>query len=316
MSNPKALSSEELLNLFKSRGMSVNDTDIEKIKHINYYKLKDFAHPLCKITKINGVAEISYAGVTFQDVLRRYYQDKNLRIFLLHAIEKIEVSIKTTLSHVMGLKYGAFGYLNFWLWANRDTYTKFQIEEKQYKLKKNILKSLPKQRSAEFKNINNLDPDKFPSIWLAIDVLTFGDVVMMLEIMNEAMLRKIAAEYGASAVEFLSWVKCLHFIRNICAHNSNLIDVKLKTKPKCRKEWGQYLYFIQSKKDPNKKTPTNRLAVVICIAIHLVKTINPKYKLANIQRSISSLCNKSEDMAKLLGFNTLNDARKISFLIQ
>lgn len=315
MSNPKALSSEDLLNLFESRGMAVNCTDIEKIKHINYYKLKEFAHPLSKITKKDGKIIISYDGITFQDVLRRYYQDKNLRIYLLHAIEKIEVSIKTTLSHIMGLKYGAFGYLNFWLWANRDKYTKFQIEEKQYRLKNSILKSVPKQRSAEFRNANNLDVDGFPSIWLAIDVLTFGDVAIMLDMMNDSMLRKIAAEYGATAVEFLSWIKCLHFIRNICAHNSNLIDVKLKTKPKCRKDWNQYLYFIQSKNDSNKKTPTNRLAVVICIVICLVKTINPKYKLANIQKSINSLCYKSEDMAKLLGFNTLNDARNICRII-
>ncbi len=126
MTNPKALSSDDLLNLFKSRGMAVNGTDIEKIKHINYYKLKEFAHPLSKITKSEGTINISYDGITFQDVLRRYYQDKNLRIYLLHAIEKIEVSIKTTLSHVMGLKYGAFGYLNFWLWANRENIQNFK----------------------------------------------------------------------------------------------------------------------------------------------------------------------------------------------
>lgn len=51
MNGPKALSSEDLLKLFKSRGMQVNENDIEKIKHINYYKLKEFAHPLSKTRK-------------------------------------------------------------------------------------------------------------------------------------------------------------------------------------------------------------------------------------------------------------------------
>ncbi len=78
MSNPKALSSEDLLNLFKSRGMAVSCTDIDKIKHINYYKLKEFAHPLSKITKKDGLITIFYDGISFQDVLRRYYQDDNL----------------------------------------------------------------------------------------------------------------------------------------------------------------------------------------------------------------------------------------------
>lgn len=310
MEGPKALYVEELLELFKSRGMDIKETDIEKIKHINYYKLKEFAHPLSKTSKANGVVKISYEGVTFQEVLRRYYQDKNLRLNLLHAIEKIEVSIKTTLSHLMGLKYGAFGYLNFGNWVHRTKYGKFEIETRQYRLKKSILKSIEKQSSAEFNIVANMDSDGFPTIWLAIDILTFGDIVVMLELMNSSLLSQIADEYSATSEEFLSWVKCLHFIRNICAHNSNLIDVKLKTKPKLRKNWMEHLYFIQSKKG-NAKTPTNRFAAVICIAIYLVKTINPKYKLDHISKGIKSLCNNSEDRANLLGFKSLNDAKKV-----
>lgn len=232
----------------------------------------------------------------------------------MHAIEKIEVSIKTNFSHIMGLKYGAFGYLNFGIWAHRRKYTKFEIEEKQYWLKKNILRSIGKQRSAEFNLSNNLDQDGFPTIWLAIDVLTFGDIVIMLDMMNNDILRQIAAKYHANPEEFLSWIRCLHFIRNICAHNSNLIDVKLKTKPKYRKDWVAHLHFVSSK-DGAYSNPTNRLAAVICITIYLIKAINPKYQMKNIQGSINSLCYNSEDRAKLLGFRSLSDAKRICRLI-
>lgn len=311
MTTPKALSSEELLDLFRSRGMQVDDRDIDKINHINYYKLKEFAHPLSTHNKINGVVQISYEGVSFQDVLRRYYQDKNLRIYLIHAIEKVEVSIKTTLSHEMGLRYGAFGYLEYSKWVHREKYTRFQIEGKQYNLKKNILKSVSQNKSAEFVKPENINADGFPTIWLAIEAMSFGDMKIMLDMMSDSLLRSIAAVYQAEPEEFLSWVKCLHFIRNICAHNSNLIDVKLKTKPKFRKDWIPYLYFIKSKKN-GMQTPTNRLAAVICIVVYIVKRINPKYKWGNIQRSIQSLCNNSEQMAQLLGFRTLDDAQKIT----
>lgn len=311
MKAPKALYIEELLELFKDRGMVVSDSDIDKIKHINYYKLKEFAHPLSKIKKVNNVVSISYDGVTFQEVLRRYYQDKNLRMYLLHAIEKIEVSIKTTLSHLMGLKYGAFGYLDFRLWVHRKKYKRFEVEARQYKFKKSILWNMKKRSSAEFNAKGNLDSDGFPTIWLTVDILTFGEMVVMIEMMNSSLLSQIADEYNATPEELISWVKCLQFIRNICAHNSNLIDVKLKTKPKFRKEWMEHLYFIESK-DGISKTPTNRLAVVICIVIYLVKAINPKYNFGNISKSIAVICNRSEDRANLLGFRTLNDARRIS----
>ena len=74
--------------------------------------------------------------------------------------------------------------------------------------------------------------------------MMFGDLVAMLTIMGEANLRQVASYYKCSGEELVSWMKCLNFIRNICAHNSNLIDLKVTTKPKIRREWGEYLYYI------------------------------------------------------------------------
>lgn len=309
---PESLDNNQLLELFHSRGMNIDGVDADKLKHINYYKLKAFAYPLAKIVTIDGAATINYQGVSLKEVLCRYYQDKNLRLMILHAIEKIEVSVKTIFARELGSRYGAFGYLNFWLWADRSKNTRFGVEEKQYRIKKNIQKSLSKGTSPDYTNIKNLNKDNFPTIWLAIDLLTFGDIVVMLDMLNSSLLRRIATEYKAEPQEFLSWIHCIHFIRNICAHNANLIDIKLKTKPKFRNEWRSSIYSIHGEQE----TPTNRLAIVICIVMHLVKIINPKYKLRYIQNEINSLCNNSEKTAKLLGFKDLESAKNISKIIE
>ncbi|HEM5088117.1 TPA: Abi family protein, partial [Streptococcus suis] len=91
MNTPIALEWEKQIDLFKQRGMDIGDAKLnqEKLQHISYYRLKEFARPLAKISKKNGYTDISYDGITFKQVLTRYYQDKNLRINLLHAIEKI-----------------------------------------------------------------------------------------------------------------------------------------------------------------------------------------------------------------------------------
>lgn len=308
MGEPVALASMQLVKLFESRGMKVKEADVDKLQHINYYKLKEFAYPLANTTIVNGKNQINYNGVSFEDVLCRYYQDKNLRLCILHAIEKIEISVKTVLARELGSRYGAFGYLNFWLWANRNKNTRFKIEEQQYRIKKSIQKSLSKGTSVDYLNTDNLDNDKFPTVWLAIDLLTFGELVTMIEMLNSTVLRKIAAEYRSESQEFLSWIRCLHFIRNVCAHNSNLIDIKLKTKPKCRSEWRSSLYSMHNE----QQTPTNRLAIVICIVLYLARTINPKYKIGLIQRSITSLCHGSETNAHLLGFKSLQSAQNIA----
>ena len=317
MKAPIALSWQEQLDLFKSRGMKVTDNDVDKIKNISYYRLKEFARPLSTISKKDGVTSISYNGVEFKEVLTRYYQDKNLRIYLLHAIEKIEVSIKTRISYVLGKKYGAFGYLNFSSWSNRKKYTKFQIEKEQFSIKKRLSKIVKLSQSSELNNKINTDTDGFPSVWLGIDLLMFGDIVKILDIMSESNLESISSYYKCSNEELVAWMKCLNFIRNICAHNSNLVDIKLTTKPKTRKYWNRYLYIIEStKNDKIIKKPTNRLSVVIIIIVELVNQINPKYNWHDIQKSIRNLCKNNDERALLLGFNSLESAKNITSSIK
>ena len=86
MKEPRSLSYDELLELFSKRGMGISGVSNSIIQHINYYKLKDFATPFANYDD-NG--ELYYNNLLFFDILKRYYQDKNLRYFMMHAIELI-----------------------------------------------------------------------------------------------------------------------------------------------------------------------------------------------------------------------------------
>ena len=295
MGTPKSLSCNELLHLFFSRGMRVDGVDNHKIQHINYYKLKEFAEPFATYSE-DGM--INYNCIHFSTVLKRYYQDKNLRVALIHAIEKIEISIKTNLARILGERYGAFGYLNFAQWANRSKATRYIIEKKQYRIKEELQNSLKRSDYISSQSKDNFDVDNFPSIWLAIDLLTFGSVVKMIEILSEKNLTQLASTYNCSNLELVSWLKCLHFIRNICAHNSNLIDIKLKTKPKIRSVWKEQLFYDEK---GGQEKPINGASIVILIVMELVKMINSKYNWSRIQKVISSICSNDEE-AQLFGF--------------
>ncbi|MEX2947713.1 Abi family protein [Staphylococcus warneri] len=140
---PKALSFNEQVDLFESRGMIISNKDnaIKKIENIGYYKIKEFAHPLSKVVKDeNGESIRNYNGVLFDDIITRYYQDKNLRMGLLHAIEKIEVSLKTRISYVIGNANGAFGYLDFSKWCNKKEYCKHYLSYREKAFKRELLK--------------------------------------------------------------------------------------------------------------------------------------------------------------------------------
>lgn len=301
---PVSLKFDKQLKLFEERGMIMKEADIKKIENISYYRFKEFAHPLAKITKKSGEIIVDYTGVNFSEVLTRYYQDKNLRIFLLHAIEKIEVSVKTNLAYILGEKYGAFGYLDFSLWGNRQEFSKYKMQQKEMQFKRQLLKSVKKvSRSSDAKMKRNQDSDGFPTVWLALNILTFGELVSLIEVLSKKNKIDLATIYDCTSNEFVSWMKTLHLIRNTCSHNSNIIDIAIKTEPLYREEWNEFLFTFNNK-DGIK--PTNRLSVVLAILKHFLFIINSKYKWGNIYQGINSIARESDKKAQLLGFKNLD----------
>lgn len=310
---PKSLKLEDQLDLFEKRGMILTDQkkNLEKLKHISYYRLKDFAAPYGHITMYGEVPVLKYCDITFDDVVNRYYRDKNLRINLFHAIEKIEVSLKRNISYLLGSKYGAYGYLDFSNWCDKK-HSRYEIEKKQFFFKKDLLKSVKRSKIHDLKNDKNFNEDKFPSIWIATEVMMFGTLINLVEIMSKSNQRRLADFYNCTNKELVSWLKCLNLVRNVCAHNSNIIDIQLKTRPILRAEWiDKYLYTVKDK--AGNEIVTNRIAAIILITISLVKEINKRYRWKSIRSNLASIClvpDKvlSDKNANLLGFADSHDA--------
>lgn len=138
----KNLTFQEQIELLKSRGIIVKNVEksSKKIENISYYKLKEYATPFI-YAYIDGSPK--YKGLEFDELLERYYQDKNLRIHLFHVIEKIEVSLKTRIAYNLG-NMNAYGYLETDKWINktdRNAYRKYKkdfeyIFEKHSKFEK------------------------------------------------------------------------------------------------------------------------------------------------------------------------------------
>lgn len=291
------LAFEDQLKLFKSRGMIFSDENkaLTKFQSIGYYKLKEFAYS--QATFIDGDPyNPSFENVRFDEILLRYYQDKNLRIFMLHAIEKIEVSVKTQFSFILGKKYGAFGYLNFSKWVDRKKYTSFKRIEKEQKFKKEILEKISKSSFIDLKNPNNLN-NGFPSIWLLVDALTFGDIVYLIKLMSRSNVIELAKYYDCTYDEFISWLGCLNFVRNICAHNSNVLDIRFNTTPMLHGSWKKNLFKYEG---GNKFT--NRIAPVFFILHHFIDKINKNYKYDSLSNSLKKIIKNNPIKAQQIGF--------------
>lgn len=282
----------EQAELLEKRGIKLYslESTAKKLETISYYKLKDFAEPF-NINKRRKDLEPKYENITFSEILRRYYQDKNLRIYLMHAIEKIEVSLKTRIAYNLG-NMGAYGYLKESNWMDRsNNYIKNKATFQSILNKHEREDSYPKEIDFE----TGAYITRVPSVWIFINTLTFGELVKIYESMSKKRKRSIANYYKLEIDELYSFIKTLRLIRNMCAHNRNIIDIRLKSLPKINNKWKNYLLEIEEK-------DTCHLALVILIIKYFVDIINPRYKYREIRKNISSIIDGSDDKSRGIGF--------------
>lgn len=292
------LSYEEQLDKFLERGMQIKDREycIKKIENINYYKLKEFAIPYSKKIGEN----LTYENVFLEQIIKRFYLDKNLRIHLLHAIEKIEISLKNKIAYILGERLGAFGYLNFKDWGDKDKYCKYYLKIQQDKFRNEISKKINRTANPFIIEFKTNHPHEDLPIWLLVEILTFGEILEIYNLMTKNDRIKIAKFYNSNTSEFSSWLTHLKLVRNMCAHNSGIIDIKFKTIPQIRDEWKKNLYVFPDGKH------TNRIGISLVILKFLLYQINPDYHFGDIAKTLQKLMKAKSSQASLYGLNDKN----------
>jgi abortive infection bacteriophage resistance protein len=101
---------QELVSRLRSKGMVILDEDraVRKLSQIGYYRLSGYWHVcripildsenkpvLNKITQVPEREDKFFEGTSFDDIVTLYLFDKNLRLLILDAIERIEIHIRS-----------------------------------------------------------------------------------------------------------------------------------------------------------------------------------------------------------------------------
>ena len=301
---------EDQLKIFERRGIEIGDRDraLERIKSINYYKIKEFSIPFIGVSDENG--EIIYKeGTTFKDITDRFYEDKNLRVNLLRIIEKFEISFKTQFAHLLGKEYGAFGYLNFRNWADRKEYCKHYLNLKEKDFKNRLSYNIKRTKNSMIKEYVEKTGKRELPVWLVVEVMTFGEIIELYELMFVDNKKQITKCYNLSISFFESWIENLKLVRNMAAHNSNIVDLKFITKPLVNKAWKDKIVYTA---DTNGKINyTNKIALTIMMLEETIPRINTKYPGGAIRKILRKLANKTDEGAKLLGFKDFESINKL-----
>lgn len=211
-----SLSIADQIALLERRGMVIADrrTAEHYLSHISYYRLRAYWYTL--EVPAEGDGEHKFAeGTRFEDAVELYVFDRHLKLLVMDAIERIEVSLRGNWAYVLATNYGPHGYLDPAHHADGVKYA-----DNLMRLKTEI------ERSTDDFIVHyrkKYDQPEEPPIWMVSEVISLGALSKWYANLKLRSDRnKIAKPYGIDEKVMTSIAHQLAYIRNICAHHGRL----------------------------------------------------------------------------------------------
>lgn len=216
------------------------------LHHINYYRLRAYWLPFeVAADKQAAPGEHKFVeGTEFQQAVRLYLFDRELRLLLLEAIECIEISLRTRWAQVMAERYGSHAYLSPDLFKDRRIY-----DDCMEHLMEELARS--KETFVQHYRGKYTDP-KTPPLWAVSELLTLGQLSKWLNnVKKRDDKQAIAYQFGLDEVVVCAFAHHLTHVRNLCAHHCRVWNRKLTltmTIPKRPNDLAQQFYQPETRR--------------------------------------------------------------------
>lgn len=217
----KAITLDKQIELLRERGMIINDVDKAKevLFDVGYFRMGFYWFPFEQTYPIkhNRTHEFK-AGTNFDDAVKLYYFDFNLRNLLLKPLSRIEIAFRTKVTYLVSNEY-----ISSPTWfidnavVNRKQAASFEL-----KVYRQILEKTPLIALHHRHHIN----DKFAPAWKTLEFMTLGEVVHLYKsLKNNELKQRIANCFGIKKlVTFENYLDVIKDLRNTCAHGNVLYD--------------------------------------------------------------------------------------------
>ena len=227
MKNPYTkppLSIKEQISLLKQRGMYFSDENFAEnyLSHVHYYRLRAYWIHFEK-DKINHIFE---HNTSFDNIIKIYEFDRELRLLILDAIERIEVSLRAQMVNVLSQKYGSHAFDNELIFSDN---VQWQKHQKQLKDDMAKLKSSP----SFIRHFQENYAEEYPPLWAVCECVSLGLLSKYYKNLKYRDKKDIAYIYNNISPDvFQSWIHHLVTVRNVCAHHTKTWDYYFPIKPK------------------------------------------------------------------------------------
>lgn len=230
--------------LLKSRGMLVSSDEKTAIclTRISYYRLSAYWYPFRESElktsddqkSIQVIIKDEFRSDTnFDEIVDFYVFDKNLRLLISDALERIEIALRAQIADLLA-SYGSCAHRdtsalhgNFLRPSKRDD-SKSKHEDWLTDQDRNFDRS----REDFAKHFKSKYGSATPPIWIAKEVWDWGMLSHLFSGMKHKDREAIAGTYSVGGDVFATWLRMLNDIRNICAHHSRLWNRGLVSQPR------------------------------------------------------------------------------------
>lgn len=209
---------QEQLNQLIDRGMQVSDPAraLRYLSHLNYYRLAAYWLPF----EADHATHRFKPGTSFDQVLEAYLFDKKLRLLIMDAVERFEVSLRTQWAYHLSHQYGnPHAHLDAKNFKPQTTMPKWDHNRSVDELRDTV-----RQSSEVFiRHLSTRYDEDLPPIWAICEVMTFGQLSRWYANLAKSADRNVIARiYDYDEVYFVSFIHHLTIVRNFTAHHARV----------------------------------------------------------------------------------------------
>jgi abortive infection bacteriophage resistance protein len=210
------------ISLLLSRGMEIGDESVaaHHLSHISYYRLSAYWLPF---EADHGTHQFQ-PGTRFTDTLNLYVFDRELRLLLLDAIERVEVSTRTRWMDVLVSAHGAHAHLDASHFVTKSD-RKGQIIWAHDKALDSLKLEYSKSRETSIMHLRSFYDEPLPPLWATSELMTLGEFSKWFANTRSSSLRNLVSRaYQLDERILVSFLHHLAIIRNHCAHHARLCN--------------------------------------------------------------------------------------------
>lgn len=269
------LTFDQQLQRAMDRGMHVRDIDeaVRLLSRIGYYRLSAYWYHWRVENSDGNLAEQYVDAADFDDAIALYSFDRQLRLILLDAIERIEVALRVAMANTAGRRDPFIHQSPAHLgpFAERANYATGQSEFETFADRCNEVYI---RSSEDFVKHCRKRYEDGPAIWVYIETWDFGLLCRFYKLLIDDDRLAIAQMFGVDRHGmFESWIACLNYVRNVCAHHGRLFRRSLVVKPGTKDMRSiPELHHVTALNDQR----ISKLYPVLAILIFMMRSVSPE----------------------------------------